>query len=81
VTLLKEPKIGAEGIKIPAGIRYFGQQEGTEDQFPVCYADMDEIDWALIVDADTRKVLGWMNADEWINNDHSSSEYYYPPEI
>jgi hypothetical protein len=81
VTLLKKPENGSEEIKIPAGVRYIGEQEGTEDKFPVCYADMNEVNWVLIIDADTRKALGWMNADEWINNDHSSSEYYNPPEL
>jgi hypothetical protein len=42
---------------------------------------MDEVNWALIIDTDTRNVIGWMNADEWINNHRSSSEeYHYPPE-
>jgi hypothetical protein len=65
VTLLEEPKDGAEKIKIPAGLKYVSYAPDTEDMFPVYYNDIDEVDWALIVRADTYKVLGWMRADEW----------------
>jgi L-rhamnose mutarotase len=67
VTLLKEPKDGAEKIKIPAGLKYVSYAVDTEDMFPVYYNDMDEVDWALIVRADTYKVLGWIKAEEWGN--------------
>jgi hypothetical protein len=65
VTFQKEPRNGAEKIKMPAGLRYVRCVDGTEDEFPVYYNDIDEVDWALIVSADTYKVLGWMKADEW----------------
>jgi hypothetical protein len=65
VTLLKEPKIGAEEIKIPEGTRFVGPRYGTADSFPTYYSDMDEEDWSLIVDADTGKILGWIKVDEW----------------
>jgi hypothetical protein len=67
VTLLKEPKEGAEKIKIPAGLKYVSYAEETEDNFPVYYNDINEVDWALIVRADTYKVIGWMKAEEWGN--------------
>lgn len=65
VTILKAPKDGAEKITIPAGLKYVSYAEGTEDNFPVYYNDINEVDWALIVSADTYKVLGWMKAEEW----------------
>jgi hypothetical protein len=64
-TLLKEPKIGAEEIKIPEGTKFAGEQYGTEDIFPIYYTDINEDDWALIVDPDTRKILGWIKGTEW----------------
>jgi hypothetical protein len=67
VTLLKEPKIGAEEIKIPAGLKYLGAYMDTEDPFPIWHKDIDEVDWAIIVNANTKKVLGWIPASDWLN--------------
>jgi hypothetical protein len=64
-TLLKEPKAGAEEIKIPEGTRFVGPAYATEDIFPTYYTDIDEVYWALIVDADTGKILGWVKDSEW----------------
>ncbi len=71
-TLLAEPREGARKIEVPKGLRYLGPIYETEDNFPVCHADMEEESWALVVDAVTCQVLGWMKPgplseiSEWI---------------
>ncbi|MDL2263983.1 UrcA family protein, partial [Synergistaceae bacterium OttesenSCG-928-I11] len=60
VTLLEEPKEGARKIEAPKGLKCLGPVYATEDDFPICHADMEEENWALIVDAATCQVLGWI---------------------
>ena len=63
-TLLAEPREGAQAINVPQGLKCLGPQYATEDSFPVCHTSMEEEDWALIVDAKTKKVLGWIKPDQ-----------------
>jgi hypothetical protein len=81
VTLLKEPKIGAEEIIIPEGTKFVGPSFGTEDIFPTYYTDMDEVYWNLIVDADTGKILGWIKSVEWEKVPTEYIKYNYKPDI
>jgi hypothetical protein len=74
-TLLAEPKEGARAIEAPEGLKCLGPVYATEDSFPNIYANMEEEDWALIVDVNTGKVLGWMKPEQlreisrWIEPD------------
>ena len=73
--LLAEPKEGARAIDAPKGLKLLGPVYETEDSFPNIYANMEEEDWALIVDVNTSKVLGWMKSEQlreisrWIEPD------------
>ena len=63
-TLLAEPREGAQAINVPKGLQCLGPMYASEDSFPVCHANMDEENWALIVDAKTKKVLGWIKPEK-----------------
>ncbi|MCL2156212.1 MAG: hypothetical protein FWH53_11150 [Leptospirales bacterium] len=71
-TMFAEPKESAQTIKAPKGLKCLGPMWATEDSFPVCYANMEEENWAMIVDVTTKKVLGWIKPEqlneisEWI---------------
>jgi hypothetical protein len=64
-TLVDEPKEGARTIDAPKGLKCLGPLFGTEDFFPViAYADMEEENWALIIDIKTSEVLGWIKTEQ-----------------
>ena len=71
-TLFAEPKEAARKIEVPEGLKCLGPVYATEDNFPICHADMEEENWALVVDAGTCKALGWIKPEqlfeisEWI---------------
>ena len=77
-TLLEEPREGARTIAVPKGLELLGPLYATEDSFPNIYANMEEENWALIVDFKTRTVLGWIKYEklfeisEWIAPDNSN---------
>jgi len=64
VTLRDEPKEGARTIEAPEGLELLGPLYATEDSFPNVYANMEEENWALIVDAKTWTVLGWIRSEQ-----------------
>ena len=77
--LLVEPKDGAQEIEVPEGLRLLGPIYATEDSYPNIHANMEEENWALMVDAITCKVLGWIQLEklagisEWIEPNIMSS--------
>jgi len=80
-TLLAEPKEGSQAIKASKGLKCLGPVWQTEDSFPVCYANMEEENWAMLVDAKTKKVLGWIKPEqlykisEWIEPNISRENF------
>ena len=71
-TLLAEPNEGAQEIEVQEGLRLLGPVYATEDAYPNVHANMEEENWALMVDAISYKVLGWIKFEqladisEWI---------------
>jgi hypothetical protein len=63
-TLLLQPREDAQTINVPKGLKCLGPIYASEDSFPVCYANMEEENWAMIVDAKTKKVLGWIKPEK-----------------
>jgi hypothetical protein len=74
-SLLTEPKEGSQEIEVPKGFKCLGPVFETEDSFPNIHANMEEEEWALIVEVKTGKVLGWMKSEQlgkisrWIEPD------------
>ncbi|MCL1875571.1 MAG: hypothetical protein FWF87_04865 [Synergistaceae bacterium] len=74
--LLAAPDEGApKAGEAPKGFKCLGPVYATEDSFPNIHANMEEVNWALVVDVGTAKILGWIKSDElgeiskWIEPD------------
>ena len=63
-TLFNEPKEGASTITVPKGFKCLGPLIATEDSFPAVYANMEEENWSLIIDIETKKVVGWIESEK-----------------
>jgi hypothetical protein len=61
LTLLTEPKIGAEKIRVPKGIKVY-ELTGTE----YVYHDMDEKGWVYFVGCKDKRFLGWMTQEDGV---------------
>ncbi len=77
-TLLEEPRADARKIEVPRGGKYLGPILHDESNFPVCHADMEEENWAMMYDAGTGLALGWIKPDQLYNSE--TFEWIQPEE-